>query len=428
MNHFPEALGWTLLHFIWQAAVIAILYRLLDWRLERNRADVRYSVALIALLCMLGTSIATLIYEYTRLGHTALAILSGGSISRLSLLGSFPQYDTDQLLRWIDSAWLIGVFFFALRALGGAWKLKRFRSMLSFEAVGDVAARFSAVAQRMEVKSQITLRIHPAAETPFVAGLFRSVVYLPISALTSLTPDQLDTILIHELAHVRRADYAWNLVQSAMETLFFFHPAVWWLGKILRERRELCCDDIVVELCSSPFTYAKALLALAEHQEAQPRFAMALDGHQGHNGLFARIARILGEAHIAKGHSGTRATSRLLISLITGAVVLYVSHVTPPHAHVPVVHAGQTAQLNTSLPSPSDITGIRSNELHLRLRRSEVAELKEPATTVRRVAPADQPRGQRSSLSTADYTALHDHTHEHPHPHEHHHHHDSLVT
>ena len=96
----------------------------------------------------------------------------------------------------------------------------------------------------------------------------------------ALSPEQLEAVLAHELAHVRRADYLWNLIQTMAETLLFFHPAVWWLGRRLREQRELCCDDVAVQSCADPLVYATALLRLEERRSQRLSLAMALDGHQ----------------------------------------------------------------------------------------------------------------------------------------------------
>jgi hypothetical protein len=128
-------------------------------------------------------------------------------------------------------------------------------------------------------------------------GIVRSLVILPASALMALSQEQLESVLAHELAHIRRADYFWNLIQTAVETLFFFHPAVWWLGGRLRHHRELCCDDAAVQACSDPLIYATALLRLEERRTQQLSLAMALDGHRSSSTLRARISRLLGETN-----------------------------------------------------------------------------------------------------------------------------------
>jgi hypothetical protein len=127
-------------------------------------------------------------------------------------------------------------------------------------------------------------------------GVFRSLILLPASALTALSAEQLEVVLAHELAHIRRADYLWNIPQTMIETLFFFHPAVWWVSSNLRQQRELCCDDVALACCTDPLVYATALLCLEEQRSSRLHLAMALDGHQSGSGLRARIVRILGEA------------------------------------------------------------------------------------------------------------------------------------
>jgi hypothetical protein len=148
----------------------------------------------------------------------------------------------------------------------------------------------------MGIKRQIELRVSGRISGPLAMGIFRSLILLPVSTLTALNAEQLEVVLAHELAHIRRADYLWNMLQSMIETLFFFHPAVWWVSNKLREQRELCCDDVALACCSDPLVYATALLRLEEQRSSRLHLAMALDGHQTTSGLRARIVRILGEA------------------------------------------------------------------------------------------------------------------------------------
>src|SRR3974377_753606 len=128
-------------------------------------------------------------------------------------------------------------------------------------------------------------------EVPVVVGWIRPVVLLPVSAITGLSQVQLEAVIAHELAHIRRYDAFVNLFQVAVETLLFYHPAVWWLGKRIRAEREHCCDDAAVAICGSPVTYARALARLAE-MKPSPQLAMALNGSP----LVDRVARLLGSA------------------------------------------------------------------------------------------------------------------------------------
>ncbi len=178
-------------------------------------------------------------------------------------------------------------------------------------------------------------------------GIVRSLIILPASALMALSPEQLEAVLAHELAHVRRADYLWNLIQTMVETLFFFHPAVWWLGRRLRQQRELCCDDVAVQSCADPLIYATALLRLEERRTQQLGLAMALDGHRSWSGLRDRIARILGETG-GKAKGATRPRDFVPIPL-AAICALFLLILLP----VPQIFAGlrTTMQLQSATPA-----------------------------------------------------------------------------
>jgi hypothetical protein len=129
--------------------------------------------------------------------------------------------------------------------------------------------------------------------TPFVMGVWRATVILPVSAVMQLDAAQLEAVLAHELAHVRRWDYLLNLLQTAVECLFFFHPAVWWVSRRARELREICCDEVAMQSCGDPVIYAEALLQLEEQRVQRLQLATALHGNGG--SLLGRVKQVLGE-------------------------------------------------------------------------------------------------------------------------------------
>ena len=291
MNPHMEALGFTLVHFCWQAALIAAIYKGLELALPKLRPQARYTLSLTALLAMLAAAVLTFIYEETRLYH--LAQVSAPDIGGAVLPEISRQLHLSSLLPWFDAVWLMGVAALSFRMLAGLWQVHGLKKQAQV-APDTVQYRFKAALRRFGLTGKVQVRLHPAITGPFVVGAFRSVVYLPLSAVTSLSPEQLDAVLSHELEHIRRADYVWNLVQSLIETLFFYHPAVWWIGGKLREQREVCCDDAAIRNCDDPITYATALLSLEEQRRGVPNLSMALNG-QGKGDLLARISRILGE-------------------------------------------------------------------------------------------------------------------------------------
>ncbi len=316
MNHHLQSLGWTLVHFCWQAAAIALVYWLADVALSKARSQTRYLLALGAMLLMLVSALSTLAYEEThgnleQFSPSALLTFTNASVGSSISMDLAPSAQLNpagattlpvllhlsRLLPWLDVAWLLGVACLSIRTIGGWRMIERLRRSALEEAPEAVLATFARLCERLGIASPVSLRISEHVQGPLAMGIVRSLIILPASALMALSPQQLEAVLAHELEHVRRADYFWNLVQTMVETLFFFHPAVWWLGSRLRQQRELCCDDAAVQACADPLIYATALLRLEERRSQHLGLAMALDGHRSSSGLRARISRVLGETN-----------------------------------------------------------------------------------------------------------------------------------
>jgi beta-lactamase regulating signal transducer with metallopeptidase domain len=340
MTHIPEAVAWTLIHFCWQAAAVAAVYRILSFGLARRSAETRYTAALSSMLLMVVLAAGTLAWELradtasASIGATAanMAAPLGGDFPRIAAPGFIASQPVAEhitlanLLPWIDGLWIAGVLALSIRSLGGWWYLRRLRLSAITQAPEAVGASFNRICTALGLQRAVTLRISTAIDSPMTLGTLRAIVLLPLSALTSLGPDELEVVLAHELAHVRRADFFWNILQTIAETLFFFHPAVWWISGRVRHERELCCDDIALKVCPNPVTYASALYRLEEHRSRHLRLAMALDGHASHSTLLMRIARILGEPM-------TRIPSRRLrpFSLVAACAGLAALLVPAPH-------------------------------------------------------------------------------------------------
>jgi beta-lactamase regulating signal transducer with metallopeptidase domain len=310
MTHHWEALGWTLIHFCWQAAVIALTYKLADLTVAKERTQTRYILALAALLSMLVASIGTLAYEESQYRHSATTSTLSFSNTKPSLqiiprpLATFEMptapRETAKLLAsdvmpYLDFFWFVGVICLSVRTVGGWWLIRRLRHTALQKAPHTLRIGLDRIRLQMGIPRFVNLRISNRIAGPLTVGVIRPLILLPITAITSLSPEQLEVVLAHELAHIRRADYFWNILQTMIETLFFFHPAVWWISHRLREQRELCCDDVAVETCHDPAVYATALLRLEEQRRTHLHLAMALDGNQSRMSLRTRILRILGD-------------------------------------------------------------------------------------------------------------------------------------
>jgi beta-lactamase regulating signal transducer with metallopeptidase domain len=395
MNHTIQAVAWTLIHFCWQAAAVAVVYRVLSVALARRSSNARYLAALCTLLIMLAGAVATFSWELrsgpAMPGLAAVTSPSGDTLReyRFSLTMA-PVDDTQRpasnavslsnlaplnLLLWIDGFWLLGVVALSFRSLGGWWLIQRLRTSATAEAPAAAMASFRRIAGALGLRRPVLLRVSNAIAGPVTVGALRALVLLPLSAATSLSPEELEVVLAHELAHVRRADFFWNLVQTVVETLFFFHPAVWWIGGRIRHERELCCDDLALTVCPDPLVYARALFRLEEQRGSQWQLAMALDGHQSPQTLRMRIARILGEPLTHTSRRGTfslaAAGALLVVALLPVPQVLASLNpdklAAPTHSMIPdalvrpeaaAVHAAAATVHSTVAAAHSAIAAI----------------------------------------------------------------------
>lgn len=360
MTHHWEALGWTLIHFCWQAATIALLYKLADLMMAKERTEARYALALAALLTMLAASIGTLAYEESVYHQTATltAIGAAGAKSSLQIIPrplavidmpAAPR-ETAKLLAsdvmpYLDFFWLAGVVCLSIKTIGGWWLIRRLRHSALQKAPHTLRIGLDRIRLQMGIPRFVDLRLSRRIAGPLTVGVIRPLILLPVTALTSLSPEQLEVVLAHELAHIRRADYFWNILQTTIETLFFFHPAVWWLSHRLREQREICCDDIAIATCHDPAVYATALLRLEEERKTHLHLAMALDGNQSRTSLRARILRILGDPE-----EQPRDLKPLSLAGMTALLVLFIcplpqvfaSFKAAPKVSATIIHAVQS--------------------------------------------------------------------------------------
>ncbi len=302
-NLWSQTLAWTLLHFVWEGAVLGLAAWMGLRQLRRRSANSRYLWACFCLGLMLASATGTFMLMRPLDHAAALAAPSGpaavGSLDAETLrvlLKEAPWPTRAQLafapfLPWALAAWSLGVALLTLR-LAGAWVwLQRLR-FSSVEPVGtEFQLRLNTLIRRLHVDRAVRLFKTTMVEAPLVIGWLRPAILVPVAALSGLTPEALDAVLAHELAHIRRHDYLVNLLQSAVEILFFYHPAVWWLSAEIRAERENACDDVAVSSCGDALLYARSLARLEELRGSMsnPKLALASNG----GSLMNRIHRLL---------------------------------------------------------------------------------------------------------------------------------------
>jgi len=295
-NPVVAAAGWTLLHSLWQCAAVAMVLAGVLLVLRRRTPQARYVASCVALLVMAAAPAVTFFALLQPQCGAAMPVSMPPPAPREALLlrdiavSPEPWTAVGSVLPLLVVLWIAGVALFAVRALG-AWLVVQ-RTCRGAVAVGsDLASRAREMALALGVRCRIEVRVSHAVSVPSVVGCFRAVILFPAAALAGLPTSQLEAILAHELAHVRRYDYLVNLLQTAVEALLFHHPAVWWVSARIRMEREHCCDDAAVSLTGDLRTYANALVTLEELRASRLAISVAATGGE----LLPRIRRILGE-------------------------------------------------------------------------------------------------------------------------------------
>src|SRR5688572_8909507 len=299
-----HTLAWSLLHFLWQGAAIAALAAAVMFVFRTPAARYLAGVTSIALMFVsFGATFGSLYSAASDpvvTGAATPAYVAAAPAAEVSSPLGYspgPAASSDELA-WLAQLWLAGVCLLALRIAFGLLFLERLRRRNLSALPEAFVLRCRILQHRLGISRVVRYCECRLVSVPAVIGLFRPIVLLPMRALTGLTPEQLEAVIAHELGHIKRFDVAVNFVQVVAETLFFFHPAVWWLNKRIRADREDCCDDMAIAACGERAGYARALATMEGWRDV-PDFALAATG----SSVAARVARLLG---VSDGNTSTR--------------------------------------------------------------------------------------------------------------------------
>jgi len=308
-----HALGWALVDSLWQDALAAAGLAALLALIPVRAARARYTLATLTLGLMLALPLTTALRVSGASPSTSDVVTATSPVAPGPMSGPGPQAvpaaltvlapiagriraSIEPALPWVVLVWLGGVVVLSLRLASG-WLVTRQLGSVGTSSVPESCREAVArLAARLRISRPVRVLESAVVQVPAVIGWLRPVILLPASALTGLTPLQLDALLAHELAHVRRYDYLLNLIQSVIETLLFYHPAVWWVSQQVREEREHCCDDLAVAVCGDAHFYATALVGMERLRGTPPAFALAATGPGG--ALIGRIRRLVAPVQV----------------------------------------------------------------------------------------------------------------------------------
>ena len=392
-----RTLGWTLLHFIWQGAALAALFAVAISAVRSAAA--RYALAVGTLVLMMASPVFTFTWLYR---ETVPAVRSGAqhalpwistaaqhavvaAVSSAPAAASRSEQPIGML--WLVEAWFLGVVLLSLRTAGGLFLIERMRRK-EIQPVGrELYLRCIALQLRMGLERAVRYCECQHLDAPAVLGWFRPVVLLPMRALTGMNEQQIEAVIAHELAHIRRLDCFVNLFQIAAETLLFYHPAVWWVSQRIRAEREHCCDDEAISVCGDAVDYARALTMMEEWRTA-PALLMAAN----RSPLAERIVRLLG----LSGTTGRTRMAGLGVSFICLAGALLAGNAFLGVAHASLGTSASARQLQES----GSVIIVKPEPISARERGAQAAKPAPAATS--QPAPKPQPDESKEQQTAGD--------------------------
>ena len=397
-----ELLGWTILHSIWQITLIALVLRLLLSWTSKYDATIRYALSISALFLATFWSAPTFIGELNQVTFTANQAINSSSegnntieISTTAITFSPSSYLKKvevqaakliaPMMPFLAIFWFIGILFFASRILVGLFQLHHFSNNGIQLLPSSWDTRLLKLKHLSGIHRPIRVRLSNLVETPITYRFVRPIILLPFSLFTGLSDEQIEVILLHELAHIKRQDYLVNLLQSCIEVLFFYHPLIWWMSKQVRLEREHCCDDRVLKLRHNPMLYAQTLTQIQaqQHYSLKTKLAMSATGNTGD--FSTRIYRLFQQ----KEPSATlrNSAAALLLLLFSGAMMaFYPRNADLPsmnNSAIPTVmqdtipqklHQQKTGEENSWVEKTDSKTSIK-NEVEINALQTELVKL-----------------------------------------------------
>ncbi|HEY1010251.1 MAG: M56 family metallopeptidase [Daejeonella sp.] len=295
-EHLVKAIYLTLLHSLWQGAAIAGLAGIVILVSKRSSAVTRYNFLAVSMGFFVLCTIVTFI-KFMSLPPLEGPVIPSAAAVNLYTSKVFIS-PADQLFTFLSAysgrIVLLWFLIICLKSLQFYFGLQQV-SDLKTKQVSNPEAKWTGLADSLSetlgIRRKVALLESALTSVPLTVGYLKPVILVPLGMLTAIPADQVEAILLHELAHIKRKDYFINIFQSIVELLFFFNPAIWWLSSLIRAERENCCDDIAIANSSSKINYVRALISFEEYRIQRPQIVIAITGSE--NTLLKRTRRII---------------------------------------------------------------------------------------------------------------------------------------
>ncbi|WP_413667040.1 M56 family metallopeptidase [Mucilaginibacter sp. Mucisp86] len=398
-NSLIQAFSWMLIHSLWQGMLLAVISAVVMVLTKKASAAVRYNLVLVQFLLFVGACLATFIWEWNKQPQQGMAQFSNAIGSKASaLLGlnanGIRAFANTCIGYFTANApmvvllWFVFFLFRSVRMMRGLMFIHTAKHRQVSEPVGYWKSRVELLCEKLQLKQVVKLLESGYVKMPMVIGHLKPVILIPAGLLAGLPPEQVEAVLLHELAHIRRHDYMVNFLQTIAETVFFFNPGLLWISALLRDERENCCDDIALAQTKNKREFIDALISFKEYSLYGTNYAVAFPGKK--NQLLQRVSRIL-------GNKNKTVTSGERAFLIAGIIVLSAIIATAAIAQIRKVNYPESGSAHVYKqeqrivqPAGTQVVAIaKQTDRSKRLKRRYIADVQKPVHAIENVVMAN---------------------------------------
>ncbi|MEZ5082859.1 MAG: M56 family metallopeptidase [Bacteroidales bacterium] len=353
-----EAFGWTIIHSFWQISLIGLLLKVCLIIFRKKSPNISYNLALTGLITIIVVFSLTFIkyiplnnnsqYNHMEKEMTNVTFqnnpefqkeesIHGSSETEVGFTKVFLDF-AEENIKLVVIFWLVGFLIFSIRFMGSYLYISRIRSKYTSKVYGTFKDLLETIKSNLGINHSVQLLESATTKIPIVIGYLKPAIILPIGLTTSIPFNQLEAILVHEMAHIRRNDFLINLIRSIFESVLFYHPVFWWISHVIDTEREHCCDDITIAYCEKPDSLQQALVNLYEFNQQPIPIAAALYSNKYQ--LLNRIKRMktknLPEGSLWKTNHGKRGNLFSILILMAGVIlIMSTSAFSPRPADIP---------------------------------------------------------------------------------------------
>lgn len=306
-----QALGRMILHSLWQASLIALCLYLILQHIPEKKAALRHELSAFALFMVFVVALCTFLLELQ--AETGTVLIKEILIGDINPVVYKDPASSMNALYYSVYIWLTGLIILSIRLIAGYCNLFRLKSQ-NTRIQGWPQETLLRLKAKLRIRSRIRLVESALVNLPATIGYLKPVILIPVSTMMQLSPGQLEAVIAHELAHIKRADYLLNLFYSIIEVTFYFHPAVWWISSQMRHEREASCDDLAIQITGNKAGYLKTLLELKTHTSTPPLVMGIFGNNQSFYRRFNR--QLITPHHNSKTMEKITIVALLLLSFI----------------------------------------------------------------------------------------------------------------